>query len=48
LEQEQLTKGRTQIGTQALQDFDLAKVVNAWPALAPALKAAILAIIDSK
>jgi hypothetical protein len=48
LEQEQLTKAGTQIGTQGLQDPDLAKVVTAWPALAPALKAAILAIIASK
>ncbi|MCE0521349.1 MAG: hypothetical protein LV480_00370 [Methylacidiphilales bacterium] len=48
LKQEQLTKARTQIGTQVLQDPDLAKIVTAWPSLAPALRAAILAIIDSK
>jgi hypothetical protein len=31
-----------------LPDPDLAKVVAVWPSMAPALKAAILAIIDSK
>jgi hypothetical protein len=30
-----------------LSDPDLAKIVTGWPALAPALKTAILAIIQS-
>ena len=47
LKQEQLTKARTQIGTQVLQDSDLARVVMAWSILAPALKAAVLALISS-
>jgi hypothetical protein len=47
LKQEQLAKARTQIGTQVLQDSDLAKVVTAWPTLPPALKAAILAVVTS-
>jgi len=47
LKQEQLTKARTQIGTQVLQDPDLAKVATVWPTMASALKAAILAIVDS-
>jgi hypothetical protein len=48
LEQQALAKADSQIDSQALHDPDLAKIVTAWPALAPALKAAILAIIDSK
>ena len=48
LQQEPLTGQGTQGGTQNLSDPDLAKIVTAWPTLAPALKAAILAIIDSK
>jgi hypothetical protein len=47
LKQEQLTKARTQIGTQVLREPDLAKIVTAWPKLAPALKAAVLAVIAS-
>jgi hypothetical protein len=47
MKREQLTNARTQIGTQVLQDPDLAKVVTAWLTLAPALKAAVLAIADS-
>jgi hypothetical protein len=47
LKQEQLTKARTQLGTQVLQDPDLAKVATVWPTMAPALKAAILAIVNS-
>jgi hypothetical protein len=33
LNQEQLTKARTQIGTQVLQDPDLARLVRTWPGL---------------
>jgi ABC-type transporter Mla subunit MlaD len=47
LEQEALAKADSQIDSQALRDPDLAKVVTAWQTLAPALKAAILAITDS-
>jgi hypothetical protein len=47
LQPEQVTEGGTQIGTQNLQDPDLARVVMAWPALAPALKAAVLAVVAS-
>lgn len=48
LQQQPLTGQGTQGGTQMLPDPDLAKVVAVWPSMAPALKAAILAIIDSK
>ena len=47
LEQQALAKADSQIDSQALQDADLAKVVTAWPALAPALKAAVLAVVAS-
>jgi len=47
LKQEQLTKARTQIGTQVLQDPDLAKVVTVWPSLTPAIRAAVLAVVSS-
>jgi hypothetical protein len=47
LEQEPLAKADSQIDSQALRDPDLARVVTAWPGLAPALKAAVLAITDS-
>ena len=47
LEQEPLAKADSRIDSQALRDPDLAKVVTAWPALAPALKAAVLAVIGS-
>ena len=47
LQQQPLTGQGTQGGTQSSQDTDLAKIVTAWPALTPALKAAILAIIQS-
>jgi hypothetical protein len=47
LEQQALTKADSQIDSQALRDPDLAKVVTAWPALAPALKSAVLAVIES-
>jgi hypothetical protein len=47
LKQEQLTKARTQIGTQVLQDPDLTRVVTAWRFLSPDLKAAVLAIVGA-
>jgi hypothetical protein len=48
VQQQPLTDQGTQGGTQNIFDPDLAKIVTAWPALAPALKAAIWAIIQSK
>jgi hypothetical protein len=48
LQQQSLTEPSTQGGTQSVSDPDLAKIVTAWPTLATALKAAILAIIGSK
>ena len=48
LEQQPLIRQGTQGGTQMLPDPDLAKIVTAWPTLAPALKAAVLALIQSK
>jgi hypothetical protein len=47
LKQEALAKADSQIDSQALRDPNLAKVVTAWPALPPALKAAVLAIMAS-
>jgi hypothetical protein len=47
LKQQALAKADSQIDSQALQNPDLAKVVIGWPNLAPALKAAVLAIIAS-
>jgi hypothetical protein len=47
LKQEQLAKAGTQIGTQVLQDPDLARVVTAWHSLSPEIKAAVLAIIGA-
>jgi hypothetical protein len=45
LQQEQLTKAGTQIGTQKLpQAPNVTKVLTAWPTLSPVLQAAILAI----
>ena len=46
--QEQLTEARTQIGTQVLQDPELAKIVTAWCLLSPILKTAVLAILEVK
>jgi len=48
LEQQALAKADSQIDSQALRDPDFAKIVTAWPTLAPALKAAILAIIGNE
>jgi hypothetical protein len=47
LKQQALAKTDSQIDSQALRDPDLATVVTAWSALAPALKAAVLAVIAS-
>ncbi len=47
LKQEQLTKARTQIGTQVLQDPDLARIITAWPSLTSAIRAAVLAVVFS-
>ena len=48
LQPESLPESCTQGGTQSIPNPDFARVVTAWPALTPALKAAILAIIDSE
>jgi hypothetical protein len=45
--QQQLTKARTQLGTQVLQDTDLTKVVTFWPSLTPAIRMAVLAVVSS-
>ena len=47
LRPELLTEAGTQIGTQGLQDPDLAKIVTAWPTLSSGLKAALYAIVGS-
>jgi hypothetical protein len=46
LEQQALAKADSQIDSQALRDSDFAKVVTAWPSLAPAIKAAINALVN--
>jgi hypothetical protein len=48
LQPQSLTKPSTQGGTQSYSDPDLAKVVTAWPTLSAGLKAAIVAIVQSK
>jgi hypothetical protein len=48
LQQQPLIGQGTQGGTQSMSDPDLAKIVTIWPTLAPALKAAVLAIVQSK
>jgi len=48
LQPEPLAEASTQGGTQNYSDPDLAKVVTAWPALSAGLKAAIVAIVQSK
>jgi hypothetical protein len=47
LEQQALAKADSQIDSQALRDPDLALIAASWATLAPALKAAILAIVAS-
>jgi len=47
LEHQPLASPDSQGDSQTIFDADLAKIVTAWPTLAPALKAAILAIIQS-
>jgi hypothetical protein len=47
LKQQALAKADSRIDSQALQDPDWAKVVTAWPAQAPALKTAVLAMTES-
>jgi len=46
LKYEQLTKARTQIGTQVLQDADLARLVMAWPGLSDERKQIISSLLN--
>jgi hypothetical protein len=46
LQRQALAGQGTQGGTQNMSDPDLAKVVKAWPSLAPAIKAAINALVN--
>jgi hypothetical protein len=46
LEPQSLIESGTQGGTQNYSDLDLAKIVTVWPSLAPAIKAAINALIN--
>jgi hypothetical protein len=47
LKQEQLTKARTQIGTQVFQNPDLARLVMAWPSLSDERKKIISSLLNS-
>lgn len=48
LQQQSLAGQGTQGGTQSISDPDLARIVTAWPTLSSALRAAVLAILQSK